>query len=446
MFVEPTKNDVLFGKSNMCSQHPGNKHFYAIIQERAGSYVQSKKKEKSAIVKSIIDEITVWLGGRFLKRVPGPNGKDCWCDAGERNAREKVTHALRDIVCGLVEKDPSIAKTQSCVKRNRKKAKRVPTKRTRVRMLKLIPEESEPDSSCSSSSVSSRPESPPTPPVQPMLAAPVFELPESFHLPALSKQQDAVNDDASGEWTVYTQDPSPLQVFARKRFDNLRNSLPSFSSPLEVLQKWDRALSNPEVSLDTMLDAADSNQLNKIIETHAVVVTEKKKKNNGNNNQRSQNNQQGPVLTSETSSCNDQTVDDDDDDIIAMSPPEGYEEEQEDVENKCQAPMNTGSTPNAVRNLSSTVFPLCHKSQSVKNPVQSPETIDMAALAAAVSDESDLEYSSDAEMHESTDSLFFQDSVPALSQSSPVLDTMQIDVAILEEALLSGGDADCFDL
>ena len=124
MFVEPTKNDVLFGKSNMCSQHPGNKHFYAIIQERAGSYVQSKKKEKSAIVKSIIDEITVWLGGRFLKRVPGPNGKDCWCDAGERNAREKVTHALRDIVCGLVEKDPSIAKTQSCVKRNRKKAVR----------------------------------------------------------------------------------------------------------------------------------------------------------------------------------------------------------------------------------------------------------------------------------------------------------------------------------
>ena len=100
--ILPTSNDVLCGKGIICSEHAGNLRFQAIIQKHVPMYAKCKRAGKSAIVREIINDITVHNNGRFLRKAHGC--RNVWHDADERAVREKVGHALRDAAAMYIKK------------------------------------------------------------------------------------------------------------------------------------------------------------------------------------------------------------------------------------------------------------------------------------------------------------------------------------------------------
>lgn len=103
----PHNHDVLFGRGGGTNNHPGNKRYRQLVEERKARYVQAARNEKPLIAL----EVVTWLRehqnppGRFLQL----NEKTKkWDDVGYKRAREKASQALREKTYATHAEDASL--------------------------------------------------------------------------------------------------------------------------------------------------------------------------------------------------------------------------------------------------------------------------------------------------------------------------------------------------
>ena len=82
--------DVLFGKSGMAREHPGTLRALHLVQMHFVDYEKLGKYQKTDVADTIISIIHE-SGGRFLKQ----DGKGCWLQVSDVEARKKVAHWFR---------------------------------------------------------------------------------------------------------------------------------------------------------------------------------------------------------------------------------------------------------------------------------------------------------------------------------------------------------------
>lgn len=99
--THPNDNDVLCGRGKFTLNHEGNRRFRLLIGANLDRYLSVNRTKKTVLVMEIISRIRQ-AGGGFLKQSTksptngGGGGSSCWYDIGDRAARLKVGHAMRD--------------------------------------------------------------------------------------------------------------------------------------------------------------------------------------------------------------------------------------------------------------------------------------------------------------------------------------------------------------
>jgi hypothetical protein len=84
--------DVICGRHKEAFNNIGNRRFRVTISLAQDRYTgATTRKEKSVVIKSLADLVRA-NGGRFLQRQ-----HDAWVELSEKQAHEKVGHALRDM-------------------------------------------------------------------------------------------------------------------------------------------------------------------------------------------------------------------------------------------------------------------------------------------------------------------------------------------------------------
>jgi hypothetical protein len=108
---QPTHLDVVCGRGKTSRGHKGNINFIRVIKNNLNSYLKIRSREgKSELIRSIVESIRYEasiIGGVGFVKVDEKNG--CWIEIGDQLAREKVGHALRDMLRTkrrLVESNP----------------------------------------------------------------------------------------------------------------------------------------------------------------------------------------------------------------------------------------------------------------------------------------------------------------------------------------------------
>lgn len=97
MNYRPTDRDVCSGRGKKHWNLPGNIAFRNFIQTRVQEYLdQTTKVGKTTVVSSMVNELR-FLGFQFLKQ----NKDGFWYDIGDKQARDKVGHSLRDQVTAI---------------------------------------------------------------------------------------------------------------------------------------------------------------------------------------------------------------------------------------------------------------------------------------------------------------------------------------------------------
>ena len=91
----PTEVDVCSGRGKTHEKHQGNIWFRCLIKENSEKYRTGRTKTaKTKVVVAIVQHVRA-QGGKFLKQTVN---EDLWYDMGDKDARRKVGHALRDFV------------------------------------------------------------------------------------------------------------------------------------------------------------------------------------------------------------------------------------------------------------------------------------------------------------------------------------------------------------
>lgn len=101
---QPTEYDVVCGRGKGSYNRVGNKRFRSIVATFMYEYESSKSKmDKSLIIGRIVDRVREQDNGKahFLKY----NTKSkCWFVLNNEQAREKVGHAIREVVTSSRQK------------------------------------------------------------------------------------------------------------------------------------------------------------------------------------------------------------------------------------------------------------------------------------------------------------------------------------------------------
>lgn len=85
---QPGPSDAICARGKISLRHEGNKKFRELIEINLDAYSNTKTKAaRSEVVSSIVSEI------RFVKNIDGR-----WHEVGERLAREKTGHGLRELL------------------------------------------------------------------------------------------------------------------------------------------------------------------------------------------------------------------------------------------------------------------------------------------------------------------------------------------------------------
>jgi hypothetical protein len=101
----PQKNDVICGRGRTAFLHEGNHALRLVVLQTLPKYREAGTRlEKTIIIRTIIQEV-LESGGRFLKRhnMDSMTGNRGYYVAGFNDAREKVSHALRDAASDKVK-------------------------------------------------------------------------------------------------------------------------------------------------------------------------------------------------------------------------------------------------------------------------------------------------------------------------------------------------------
>ncbi|KAG7349175.1 hypothetical protein IV203_011772 [Nitzschia inconspicua] len=104
--------DVLSGRGGGTNAHPGNRYFRDLINMNRRTYLKSRKNNKPAISRAIVQAVRA-KGGKFLKKCETTG---LWYEIGDDGAREKTSQALRqrapEIRKLLFGKEPNEQKQQ----------------------------------------------------------------------------------------------------------------------------------------------------------------------------------------------------------------------------------------------------------------------------------------------------------------------------------------------
>jgi len=115
--IQPTDNDVLFGRGNFVNRHKGNLVYRQICREAKAQYIKCSKLEKKEISVKIVKKIRALdPPGRFLKR----NTTGVWFDVGDQEAREKTSQTLRDCDAGKSDNINNISGSKKVLKAPKK--------------------------------------------------------------------------------------------------------------------------------------------------------------------------------------------------------------------------------------------------------------------------------------------------------------------------------------
>ena len=92
----PHHNDVLCGRGGTINDHPGNKQYRKMVDNKKRVYLSARfKREKRLIATGIVEQIrNLDPPGRFLMKEE--KNSNIWFDIGDTKAREKVSQALRE--------------------------------------------------------------------------------------------------------------------------------------------------------------------------------------------------------------------------------------------------------------------------------------------------------------------------------------------------------------
>lgn len=103
---KPTTKDILCGRGNVYSNHPGNQDFGVIIRSNIDQYNNaSNRQEKIKVVHKILDSIRT-SGARFVKT--DTQTKRAY-ELNDVQAHQKIGHAIRDTIRLLKDKTKSTA-------------------------------------------------------------------------------------------------------------------------------------------------------------------------------------------------------------------------------------------------------------------------------------------------------------------------------------------------
>jgi hypothetical protein len=92
---KPGALDILCGRGKGCSNHDGNKIFSAAVLVNLPRYADAEKRiDKSIVVSSVVASLRE-KGAQFLKF---DNKTERWYEIGDKQAREKAGHAIRDVL------------------------------------------------------------------------------------------------------------------------------------------------------------------------------------------------------------------------------------------------------------------------------------------------------------------------------------------------------------
>ena len=89
--------DILCGRCKAAFNSVGNRRFRVTMSMNLPAYMKAKSKiERSVLVSSIVNHLIEDVGARFLKPCRGSKTQG-YVHLTEQQAREKVSHALRDM-------------------------------------------------------------------------------------------------------------------------------------------------------------------------------------------------------------------------------------------------------------------------------------------------------------------------------------------------------------
>jgi hypothetical protein len=92
---QPMPYDIICGRNSGSHNWCGNKRFRVTIMLNLQSYIDAPTREdKTYVIKSVMDILEHDVGARFLKKV----GEKTYAPLEEKQIREKVGHAFRDII------------------------------------------------------------------------------------------------------------------------------------------------------------------------------------------------------------------------------------------------------------------------------------------------------------------------------------------------------------
>lgn len=92
--VQPTENDILYGRGHFTNKHPGNIHYRNVVIELKPTYQLLTMKEKKKmdvpmqVIKTMKDE-----DRRFLMK---KDEDGLWYEVSDKKAREKARQALTE--------------------------------------------------------------------------------------------------------------------------------------------------------------------------------------------------------------------------------------------------------------------------------------------------------------------------------------------------------------
>jgi len=116
--TKPGPYDIVCGRNSGAYNSTGNVRFRVTIEANLNRYTKTRtKEEKTDVIKSIVMMLQTRVGARFLKKetVRRKDGLPRYTVMNDKQAREKVGHAIRDLVLTVTRKskeDPQ-AQTQA---------------------------------------------------------------------------------------------------------------------------------------------------------------------------------------------------------------------------------------------------------------------------------------------------------------------------------------------
>lgn len=115
--VDPQAADVLCGRGKRAFEHAGNQQLRVKIIENVLDFSRTTDKlKKTGIVKAIIHDV-LSTGGRFLKKAKGKT--NVWQLATYNEARQRVSHALRDAAANKVKSMPVLVKESKLMNKSK---------------------------------------------------------------------------------------------------------------------------------------------------------------------------------------------------------------------------------------------------------------------------------------------------------------------------------------